>query len=168
MFSFFAVYIRNKFLNSTFKRRRRRKLPSFRLHFPGKGGRRQLAAHACRWTRKCWSGCSLEAARLSLCFHRERKIKMQLHFSSDAVPDSVCSDFQNLNKFTEQVTRWAAVRRVSNGWSAVEPNRTEPPRPRRVQFSVRVPVEGPQVTWRFSSPVCEHVRRVTVMWHLSV
>ncbi|XP_075882974.1 COMM domain-containing protein 7 [Nelusetta ayraudi] len=27
---------------------------------------------------------------------------MQLHFSSDAVPDAVCSDFQNLNKFTEQ------------------------------------------------------------------
>lgn len=41
---------------------------------------------------------------VSLCFHRERKIKMQLHFSSDAVPDAVCSDFQNLNKFTEQVT----------------------------------------------------------------
>lgn len=64
MFSFFALYIRNKFLNSRYKRRR--KPPSFRLHFPGKGGRRQLAAHACRWTRKCWSGCSLAATSLSL------------------------------------------------------------------------------------------------------
>lgn len=63
-----------------------------------------------------------------LCFHRERKTKMQLHFSSDAVPDSVCSDFQNLNKFTEQVRWQAAVWRVSSGWSALrEPNGTSPP-----------------------------------------
>lgn len=32
-----------------------------------------------------------------------KEIKMQLHFSSDAVPDSVSGDFHNLNKFTEQV-----------------------------------------------------------------
>lgn len=31
------------------------------------------------------------------------EIKMQLHFSRDAVPDSVSGDFHNLNKFTEQV-----------------------------------------------------------------
>lgn len=32
-----------------------------------------------------------------------KEIKMQLHFSRDAVPDSVSGDFHNLNKFTEQV-----------------------------------------------------------------
>lgn len=38
-----------------------------------------------------------------------KEVKMQLHFSRDAVPDSVSGDFHNLNKFTEQVKK-AAVR----------------------------------------------------------
>lgn len=29
--------------------------------------------------------------------------KMQLHFTKDVLPDSVSTDFQNLNKFNEQV-----------------------------------------------------------------
>lgn len=29
--------------------------------------------------------------------------KMQLHFTKDVLPDSVSTDFQNLNKFSEQV-----------------------------------------------------------------
>lgn len=166
MFSFFALYIRNKFLNSRFKRRRR-KTPSLRLHFPGKGVRRQLAAHACRWTRKCWSGCSLAATRLSLFSPGEK--------NQDAASlQQRCGSGRCLLGLSEpqQVHR---AGNVMSGSSAsferlVRCLRTEPNRPARdgLYSQSECPWKEPQITWWFSSPVCEHVRRVTVMWHLSV
>uniref|UniRef100_A0A672YP50 COMM domain-containing protein 7-like n=1 Tax=Sphaeramia orbicularis TaxID=375764 RepID=A0A672YP50_9TELE len=49
------------------------------------------------------SNSSTSAVFFFLCFYRETVNKiMQLHFTKDVLPDSVSTDFQNLNKFNEQ------------------------------------------------------------------
>lgn len=39
---------------------------------------------------------------------------LQLHFSKDSLPDSVSNDFQNLNKFSEQVSNAGTQNYVIN------------------------------------------------------
>lgn len=154
--------------NSSFKKMKKKKTQnsSFRFHFPGKG-------RGDSWRMRAAKPGSVGAVgvgkRSPLVFWE--KIKMQLHFSNDVVPDSVCSDFQNLNKFTEQVT-WVAAHRILYDWCTVvclfrqtEPNRTSLDPGVRVYF-------GSLSVLLSLSPAGQHIShpcgRVTVAWQLFV
>ncbi len=49
--------------------------------------------------RKCGSRCDSSEYQQRSC----RETMLQLHFTNDTLPDNVSTDFQNLNKFSEQV-----------------------------------------------------------------
>lgn len=58
-------------------------------------------AHA-HWRTRNWTAQQSEEQLWRL-FRETADKKMQLHFTKEVLPDSVSSDFQNLNKFNEQV-----------------------------------------------------------------